>query len=553
MDKIKLSDIRAKFPMYADVPDAQLLAALHKQFYSDMPRGDFLQAIDFDTSRQDPTKDMSTAERVLAGIGSGMTGVGRAVGLGGFIGDHGLPSNKEDAEANDAALKATTAGKVGSALGQVALAAPAALIPGANTYMGAALIGGGTGALFTEGDAADRAKAAAFGALGGAAGKGAGDLLGWGVPKLVNSMAGTRAVAQAANAQRDAAALAAQQAGYVLPPADVRGGLLNEALGGLSGKIKTAQVASQRNQGVTNDLARQALGLPQGSPLTADALQTLRTQAGTQGYAPVRGAGTVTADSGYTQALDDIASQYQGAARSFPGAAKNPVMDMVEGLRGQPGAVGPARQTFDAGDALDMIKVLRETADKAYRGGDTGLGKASKAAAGALEDQLDRYLAATGNSSAISAFKAARELIAKTYSVQKALNSETGDVSAQALAQQLGRGKPLSGDLEKIAQIGTAFPKATQALKETPKAVSPLDYAAGLFSAGATGPAGALAVAARPGVRSMLLSKPYQGLLGSPSTYQAGMLEQLLPGLQNETLLRSLPITGGLLSADFSQ
>ena len=48
---------------------------------------------------------------------------------------------------------------------------------------------------------------------------------------------------------------------------------------------------------------------------------------------------------------------------------------------------------------------------------------------------------------------------------QKALNSETGDVSAQMLAGQLKKGKPLSGDLLDIAKIGSAFPKATQSLK----------------------------------------------------------------------------------------
>ena len=35
---VKLSEIRAQFPMYADVPDYQLLGAVHKKFYSDIPR-----------------------------------------------------------------------------------------------------------------------------------------------------------------------------------------------------------------------------------------------------------------------------------------------------------------------------------------------------------------------------------------------------------------------------------------------------------------------------------------------------------------------------------
>ena len=61
--------------------------------------------------------------------------------------------------------------------------------------------------------------------------------------------------------------------------------------------------------------------------------------------------------------------------------------------------------------------------------------------------------------------------------MQKALNEQTGNVSAQQLAKDLAKGRPLSGDLLTVAQMGQAFPKATQALKEAPKAVSPLDFA----------------------------------------------------------------------------
>ena len=62
MAQVKLSDIRAQFPMYADVPDYQLLGAVHKKFYSDIPREQFLSAIEYDTSKQDPTADMSVGQ-----------------------------------------------------------------------------------------------------------------------------------------------------------------------------------------------------------------------------------------------------------------------------------------------------------------------------------------------------------------------------------------------------------------------------------------------------------------------------------------------------------
>ena len=487
-----------------------------------------------------PTAGMTTAEKVWAGIGSGFASVGRAVGLGGLMGD--LPATKEEANRIDAPLMATTPGKVGRVIGTAAPALPAMLIPGVNTYAGAALAGGATGAAFTEGDALDRLKGAGFGAAGGLVGKGIGDGLGAGARWLGGKLEASRLAAQVGNAQRDAAAVAAQKAGYVLPPSDVRGGFLNETLGGLSGKIKTAQVASQRNQEVTNAMARKALGMADDAPLTAEALAGLRTAAANSGYAPVRSAGEVTVDKAYTKALDSIASQYQGAARSFPGAAKNPVAEMVEGLK---------QSKFDAGDALDMVKVLRESADKAFRTGDSGLGKASKQAAGAIEDMLERHLKASGDDLAMEAFKRARMEIAKTYSVQKAINPGTGDVSAQSLAKELSKGRPLSGELRTIAEVGAAFPKATQALKEAPKAVSPLDFAFGGGGALATGNPLALAtMAARPAARSLLLSRPYQSLLATPPSYSRGLLEASLPGLESQYLSRAMP---GLLAANFAQ
>jgi len=494
-------------------------------------------------AKYNPTNDMSTSERVLAGIGSGFASVGRAVGLGGLMGN--LPKTKDEAQQIDAPLMATTSGKVGRVIGTVAPALPTAFIPGVNTWAGAALTGATTGAAFTEGDLKDRAIGAGFGTVGGLVGKGLGDGLRLGANWLGGKLSELRGAAQVANAQKDAAAVTAQQAGYVIPPADVRPTFLNETLGGLSGKIKTAQAASAQNQSVTNAMARKALGVADDAPLTTNALQAFRDTAATSGYAPIRKAGEVTADAAYNKALDSIAGQYQGAARSFPGAAKNPVMDMVEGLR---------QSKFDAGDALDMVKVLRQDADKAFRAGDTGLGKAAKSAAGAIEDQIERHLKAAGDDAAMAAFRKARQDIAKSYSVQKALNVATGDVSAPALARELAKGKPLSGELRTIAEVANAFPKATQALKEAPKAISPLDFAFGGGAGVATGNPLALAtMAARPASRALLLSKPYQAAFAMPQSYAPGLLESALPALENEMLRRTMPGVGGLLSANAAQ
>jgi hypothetical protein len=453
--------------------------------------------------KADPTEGMSGLDKFRAGVGKAFVDIGR--GAGQLV---GAVSRDDVAESRklDSSLMNTGAGVAGNLAGNVALLAPTAMIPGAATIPGAAAIGAATGALQPSVSTQETMTNMALGGAGGAAGQAIANK----VPGLLRGRVDTAKAGQAANAQKFAAARAGAKEGYVIPPADLEPGALSEAVSGLSGKIKTAQVASQRNQQVTDRLAREAIGLKAGDELSSDTLQAIRNQAAAQGYAPIRSAGTVQADQQLGTALDAIVATRKGASRSFPGLGKtnmhgkpvDEVVDLVDALR---------VKQFDAGDAIDATKVLRETADKAYRAGDRELGKASKGAADAIEGMLERHLQAAGNPDALKAFRDARTLIAKTYSVQKGLNAQTGNVSAQSLAKELAKGRPLSGELRTVAETGQAFPKATQSLKEAPKQLSPLDFAVAATSGAATGnPLAAVMLGARPLARNALLSGPVQ-------------------------------------------
>jgi hypothetical protein len=494
------------------------------------------EQMEADRKLYDPTSGMSGTDKFLAGVGKAMTDLGR--GTGQLL---GLVDREDVAESRklDQALMNTGAGAAGNFAGNVAMLAPTAMIPGANTVAGAGVIGAAAGLAQPSTSTRETLTNIALGGAGGAGGQYVANKLPGAVRAWQQRGAQEVADQTAQTAQKFAAAQKGNQLGYVVPPADLNPGMTSELLSGLSGKIKTAQVASQRNQAVTDKLARQALGLADDAQLTPDVLQGLRNQAATSGYGPIRQAGQVVADADYLKALDSIAGQYQGAARSFPGAAKNPVVEMVDGLR---------QGAFDAGDGLDMVKVLRESADKAYRSGDTGLGKASKAAAEAIEEQIDRSLTAAGNKEAITAFREARKQIAKTYSVQKALNSETGSVSAQKLAQELSKGKPLSSELRDVAEFATAFPKASQALKEAPKAVSPLDWAVGMGTTVGTGnPLSLAMLGARPAARNMLLSSMVQKAALEPGFKQSAM-SRLAPEVIDNQLFRLLAAPVGVNS-----
>ena len=484
----------------------------------------------------DPLDGMSMLDKLRAGAGMGMSKIARNAGQA-----VGLVSQSDIDEANrlDQPLAGTTPGKIGSFVGQTAAVLPAVLVPGASVA-DATAIGAGVGGLTTAGGLGDRATGALFGAAGGALGKVLGDAAGAGFGYLANR----RAAAQVANAGRDTAATAAKDAGYVLPPADVNPTMINEVLNGLSGKIKTAQSASTTNQLVTNNLARSGVGAPMDQPLSVNGLNAIRQQAG-QAYDAVSNAGTIHPGQAYTDALDAITAPYVKAAQGFPDATPSPIIGAINALKSP---------EFDAGSAVSMIKSLRSAADTAYAAGNKESGASLKSGASALEDAIDAHLTETGASpNLLNNFRDARQLIAKTYSVQKGLNNTTGDVAAKALAGQLAKGKPLSGDLLTIAQTASAFPKATQALTEAPKQLSPLDFMGGLLAASASGhPAVALGVLARPAVRVGLLSRPYQSLMTTPS-YQAGPLQGLLgDAMTSDAFQQWAPALGGLLTSRFA-
>jgi hypothetical protein len=194
MEKVKLSSLREKYPMYADLNDDQFLIGFRKKFYSDIPASRFYNRIEYDTQRMDPTEGMGTGEKFLAGLGKTFADLGRSgmrvanmVG----IGDYTSEKAAED-ERLDKALMNTGAGQAGKFVGDVALTAvpgyraqqgitqgvragsrflpqaAAKVTRGAAPYIGAAGAGAGVGAALTPEDMSGGAQ---MGALAGAAGE----------------------------------------------------------------------------------------------------------------------------------------------------------------------------------------------------------------------------------------------------------------------------------------------------------------------------------------------------------------------------------------------
>lgn len=132
-----------------------------------------------DAAQFDPTKDMSTTDKVLAGAGKAFADTGRGVGqlLRKVMPDKaadaiGLPTQADIDEAKrlDAPLMKTGAGKAGNVAGSVAIALPSVFVPGAQTVAGSAALGAGMG--FVQPVASDESRlknTVVGGVVGGAA------------------------------------------------------------------------------------------------------------------------------------------------------------------------------------------------------------------------------------------------------------------------------------------------------------------------------------------------------------------------------------------------
>ena len=357
--------------------------------------------------------------------------------------------------------------------------------------------------------------------------------------KTVNALRGTKL-----SPQMQTAVSEARQAGYTVPPTQAGGGIVNRLLEGLAGKLSTLQEASIRNQDVTNKLAAKSLGLADDAVMTPELLKSVRDKAG-QVYDNISNAGIIVPNKGFHDALDKAGESAVKAEMNFPNATSKQILETIGSVR---------KDAFDAGSAISRIKQLRTEADIAYRAGNTDLGKATKEAATALENAIESHLKNIGQPDALNKFKDARQLIAKTYTIEKALNPKTGSVDAKALAARLKSGKPMSGELKDIGEFGLAFPKASQMPEKIGGTIgiSPLDYTVAGLTGGASMLGGenketsalnaAIALGLRPAARKAVLSDFMQNRLIQQQSAPTGAIRQALPSSEEAQQLAKMLI-----------
>lgn len=330
-----------------------------------------------------------------------------------------------------------------------------------------ALMGGGPAIARTAQTLPQAARAATgmagMGALAGGAGQAVTEatgepLLGAATSMTVPGVAISRAQARQAaaqaeqqrNAVRDLTIRQAQAEGYRVTPGSITPSAQNVYIERMAGKTATQQRAASLNQEVTDRLARRAVGIGETDPLTSANMQQIRRVEYQRGYEPLNRLGTLPTDQQFNQALDNVLTAYTGPGRSFPGAIPQPVRDLVQNYR-----VGQ----FDSADAIAATRTLREQANSNIRAGGDQLpvGLAQRAISNALEDQIERSLQAAGNPNAqamLAQFRASRQRMAISHSIEDAIVEGGGSVNARTLANDLqNRGRYFTGDLDLIARF----------------------------------------------------------------------------------------------------
>jgi hypothetical protein len=519
-------------PFDVEMPDGTIIEGVPDGTPKDVIRQKWVKSIQMaDREAYSPTAGMGTVERLRAGAGKAFVDLGR--GIGQMV---GAVSREDvaDTRALDAPLMETGAGKVGNFAGNVAAVAPAAFIPGVNTVAGAGAVGAVSGLLQPSTSTQETVTNTALGGVLGAAGQKVGQVAGQKLGQAKASRSAAAAQAQAGNAVRDTTLRDAQRAGYVVPPSTTNPSAVNRVAESVSGKAATQQSATVKNQRVTNKLVRQELGMGGSAPITRQSLGAIRAREGNV-YAAVKGSGEIVSDQQYLDDITALSADVDSILTDFPNLVQ-------AGPHGPPGVLsgvseikalqdGLLRDRFDANSAVELIKKLRSEASANLKWNvsdpaKTALGRAQKEAAGIVEDQVVRHLQATGKGQLAADFDKARTMIAKTYSVESALNEGTGNVVATKLASQLRNHKPLSGGLELAARFASAFPKAAGEQTTSP-GVSAVDALIGMAGGATIDPSLFALPVARIGARAALLSKPGQALAQPSYAPRNGLLEMM--------------------------
>ncbi len=182
-----------------------------------------------------------------------------------------------------------------------------------------------------------------------------------------------------------------RDAGYVLTPetASEKPGKISSALSGWSGDLKSQQLASVKNQKITQTIAAKDLGLPPDTMLTPDVLNSIRGESG-QAYKAARNAvPEIVPTAEFKKATDTFGGDTELLNKHFPKSTEN---KDVDALRAEMRSMG----TVPTDVVVDKIRVLRADATQNFKALGSPekwrLAMAQRDAANSLDDLLEHNI-----------------------------------------------------------------------------------------------------------------------------------------------------------------
>lgn len=309
--------------------------------------------------------------------------------------------------------------------------------------------------------------------------------------------------------------------GATLPPTQVNPSFINRLIEGISGKQQTGQIASVKNQQLINEQARKALKLAPDVEITPLVLQQFRDQKGLA-YDALRANPTYYADKSFFAELNKETARLQ-SMKTLDVAAE---LNLLNNLK---------VMNFTGDELVESIKRLRDSSktnsSPLASAVNKDLGKAQKFAAQQLEALAERNLKNFNQPDVMKNFQQARQDIAKSYTIEKALNATTGNVSGADLGNLARKGKIVPAELQTLANAAGAYPTAFQNVARigSVPGFSPVDLGtAAIASAAASNPALMVSAATRPTLRSVAVSPMFQrNMLPSSQAQAPGLLNRI--------------------------
>ena len=258
------------------------------------------------------------------------------------------------------------------------------------------------------------------------------------------------------NAPKLDAAQKAKIHGIGLDPAEIDPTIANRIKRAVVGGENVGVAISKSNEPQWAEVAKRAIGIDKESPITYESLNAARAEAG-KSFDAVRGLGTIADDGATLSEIKGLLSDPLIGGRAAHKSITNLISDAEKNI-----ASG-----MDSSKILDNISQLRKDARGIYAMEDAGRKKLAVAdtsigIANALEGMIERHLQKTGQTGVMNAYRDGRQTMAKSYTVEKATNLDTGKVDPAVIARMTRKDNALTGELADIGKIANNFPSTSR-------------------------------------------------------------------------------------------